>query len=92
VSGNHEVYPHVEVAVSRIIIHPEFNNASLANDIAVVHLAQNLTYGPNIQALCLPPLIPPPRRKIPFDNQICVVTGWGRRSAEGIGLLHFSYK
>ncbi|ODN00461.1 Serine protease 42 [Orchesella cincta] len=78
VSTNDEPDPYAEVTVEKIAIHPDFNNATLFNDIAVIKLSKPLNFSSNIRPVCLP------SNKNPLDRNAsrrqCVVTGWGRVS------------
>ncbi|CAL8100213.1 unnamed protein product [Orchesella dallaii] len=78
VSTNDEPDPYVEVTAAKITIHPNFDNATLFNDIAVVKLSTPLNFTSNIRPVCLP------RSRNPLDQnrsrRQCVVTGWGRVS------------
>ena len=39
----------------KIYVHPEFDNVTLHNDIAVIVLSEKLKVGPKINPVCLPP-------------------------------------
>ena len=71
VSTTAEPLPHEEFDVSDIQIHPDFNNATLVNDIALVRLVRRAKRRQNIDVVCVGG-----RRELAE----CVVTGWGRRS------------
>lgn len=73
VSTTAEPLPHEEFDVSDIQIHPDFNNATLVNDIALVRLVRRAKRRQNIDVVCVGG-----RRELAE----CVVTGWGRRSEE----------
>ena len=42
-------------SAKKIYIHPEFDNVTLHNDIAVIVLSEKLKVGPKINPVCLPP-------------------------------------
>ena len=39
----------------KVYVHPEFDNLTLHNDIAVIVLSEKLKVGPKINPVCLPP-------------------------------------
>lgn len=70
-----EPLKHEEFPVTRIVIHPEFDNATLVNDIALLELVRSARKKANIDAVCMP-------KKNDFlegSPARCYVTGWGRR-------------
>merc|ERR1711923_521795 len=67
-----EPYPHQDVRVESVQIHPEFNSRNLANDFAVMFLAENFVLDFNIDTVCLPE----PGQN--FDGSTCFATGWGK--------------
>jgi secreted trypsin-like serine protease len=67
-------------SVHDIVIHPDWNlndDDKYDADIAVVVLQDDVTFGPGIQSVCLPPAS--------FDevSGTGVVTGWGRTQSSG---------
>ncbi|XP_018323685.1 tryptase alpha/beta-1 [Agrilus planipennis] len=62
--------------VSRVSIHPQYNSASLRNDIAVLRLENCFTLGQSnyINTACLP------TQGQSFVGQNCLVSGWGETS------------
>ncbi|KAL4970115.1 serine protease [Aspergillus stella-maris] len=68
---------HVNVA--RIISHPEYDAATVANDIAVLRLAQSLEFGSTIA----PVQLPSSESDTPATGDRCSVTGWGATSEGG---------
>lgn len=78
VSTTSEPLPHVEFNISDIKIHPDFNNATLVNDIALLRLDQPARRKQNIDVVCVARPEELPREEL----TACVVTGWGRRSEE----------
>ena len=67
-----EPYPHQDRYVATVKMHPEFDNRSLANDFAVLFLAQEFKLDYHIDTVCLP------RPKEFFVGSQCHATGWGK--------------
>lgn len=67
-----ETLPHQDRSLSRIVIHPDFNNLTLFNDIALLKLDQPVLYANNVQPICLP------KPEDRFFGQNCIATGWGQ--------------
>lgn len=89
VQRDDEFYPFVERNIAEIIIHPEFQQTSLANDIALLKMDLSLmanTGNQDLNGQLAPqdnqfPHIAPaclPRPNENFDNQRCWVAGWGK--------------
>jgi hypothetical protein len=82
VTSTRELLRHEEYDVTEVVLYPEFDNATLAHDIALIHLRHPAKQRPNIDVVCLPKQ----GSKFPdtaTDTQThssCVITGWGRRS------------
>lgn len=72
-----EPLPHEDFAIHRITIHHSFRNTSLWNDIALIQLANPVSFKANIEPVCLPE---PDDR---FDGQSCTTTGWGQDAYKG---------
>ncbi|XP_045607556.1 chymotrypsin-like protease CTRL-1 [Procambarus clarkii] len=75
VSTTAEPLKHEEFPVTRVVIHPEFDNATLVNDIALLQLVRSARRKGNIDAVCMP-------KKNDFVEGVptrCYVTGWGRK-------------
>lgn len=68
-----ETYPHEDRQVIRMIIHPQFDNRTLANDIALLLLDRPFAMGKNLNTICLPPA-----NVFTAAGIRCVATGWGR--------------
>jgi len=71
-----EPLPHQEFNISDIRIHPNFNNATLVNDIALLRLERPAKRQQNIDVVCV-------ASEEQFDEtriSTCYVTGWGRRT------------
>ena len=82
VTSTRELLRHEEYDVADVVLYPEFNNTTLAHDIALIQLRHPAKQRPNIDVVCLPKQ----GSKFPdtaSDRQThssCVITGWGRRS------------
>lgn len=74
VSTTAEPLPHQEFNISDIQIHPQFNNATLVNDIALLKMSRPAKRRQNIDVVCVAGGEEGGR----MGN--CHVTGWGRRS------------
>ncbi|XP_046385971.1 phenoloxidase-activating factor 2-like [Ischnura elegans] len=77
-----EIYPHQEIEVSQVIIHPDYNNRNLFNDVALLILVEPVTPAKHIGFICLPQ-----RNYIPPPNTMCFASGWGKDSFAGMGKL-----
>ena len=71
-----EPLPHQEFNVSDIRIHPQFNNATLINDIALLKLERPAKRQQNIDVVCVASSEQVDEERI----SKCYVTGWGRRN------------
>lgn len=56
--------------VLRINLHPQYNETTITNDIAILRTLTSITYGPTVQPLALGGEFVPP-------FQIATITGWG---------------
>jgi secreted trypsin-like serine protease len=61
-------------SVSRIIIHPQYNNVTFKNDVAIIKLRNALTFSDRVSPVCLPP----PNSHSSLYGKNVVATGWGR--------------
>lgn len=69
-SPNRYIKGELRLNINRIIIHEDYYNGSLENDIALLRLATSVTFSNHIRPLCL--------SKMPIDNaKECVMAGWG---------------
>lgn len=75
VSVTTEQLPYEELDVSHIMVHPQFNNLSLANDIALLRFVRPARRRPHIDVACMPH----PGQVSETEGTRCVVTGWGRK-------------
>lgn len=78
IGSDDEIYSHQDRDVDSIVIHKGYSKPSLQNDIALLILAKPVELTENVNTICLPPL------NYKFDNQRCVVSGWGKNSENGI--------
>ncbi|XP_012523534.2 phenoloxidase-activating factor 2-like [Monomorium pharaonis] len=71
--GPTEPYPQVEISISRVTLHPQYNSQNLQNDIAVLKLssAAPTATSPSINTACLP------SGPVPAKTR-CWVSGWGK--------------
>lgn len=63
-------YNHVYA--SKIIIHPDYNEFYLYNDIALVRIKRNLTYTNNIAPIC----VPETTNVKEIENKTVYIAGW----------------
>ncbi|XP_058123689.1 phenoloxidase-activating enzyme-like [Anopheles coustani] len=70
-----ELFPHQEITVDEIIIHPGYSLSPIKNDIALLALKTRVLYQVHIQPICLP------QETDEFDGERCISNGWG--SVEG---------
>ena len=69
-----ELIPHEDYRVIKVVIHPEFMNQSLWNDLAILRLDRVVEMRQNINPVCLPSLADQ------FEGQMCTTTGWGKNA------------
>ncbi|XP_056641076.1 trypsin-3-like isoform X1 [Diorhabda sublineata] len=65
------------VRVMSIIIHEDYDSATIDSDIAIMKLSENLTYSEKIQ----PILLPEENVEVP-DGTLAITSGWGLTSEE----------
>nr|XP_051708491.1 polyserase-2 isoform X4 [Oryctolagus cuniculus] len=68
------------VPVQKIIIHKDFEAASLTHDLALLRLAYSVNFSSYIQPVCLPG-----KSLTVKAGMLCWVTGWGQLSENGGG-------
>lgn len=73
-----EFFPHQDRTVSDIVVHEEFDIVLKYNDVALLFLSEPLTIAENVNTVCLPP------KNHVFENNQCIVTGWGQDLYNGI--------
>ncbi|XP_055343234.1 proclotting enzyme-like isoform X2 [Paramacrobiotus metropolitanus] len=80
--GEHNIFTDEETEQlfrpTRVIIHPNFDEQTVENDIALLKIADNIKWGTNVLPACLPEKTDDPLLQ---SNQSlrCVVLGWGKR-------------
>lgn len=67
-----EILGDQDRAVTQIKMHPEYNRASLHNDIALLYLNEPFVLRDNVQTICLPP------QDYNFNFKRCFASGWGK--------------
>lgn len=67
-----EPLPHQDRSVQSIFVHREYYKPTLLNDIVILVLQTPFQLADNVNTICLPP------PKHSFDNERCLVTGWGK--------------
>ena len=67
-----EPYPHQDRYGADIQIHPEFNPKNLANDFALIFMAEEYNLDFHVDTVCLP------QPGDVFDYNTCFATGWGK--------------
>ncbi|XP_014317187.1 transmembrane protease serine 11D, partial [Myotis lucifugus] len=73
--GISTAFPVMRKAVNTILIHNNYNSATHENDIALVKLAEGVTFTKNIHTVCLPEAT---QNIVPGST--AYVTGWGSRA------------
>ena len=82
--GDHDltsIYPESYFEVEQIILHPEYDEPTINNDIAVLKLKNPLTFGDGIASVCLPFDVTVEQ----FIGQELHTIGWGKLSEGGFG-------
>lgn len=67
--------PTLNECSTQIVVHPNFDNRTLANDIALVKMGKAARRKTNIDIVC----VPSDQQLLP-RNKTCYVTGWGKMS------------
>ena len=67
-----EDYQHVDIDVSRVILHPQYTRSSLRNNIVLLILQKPVELAPNINTVCLP------SASDITDETNCLSSGWGK--------------
>jgi len=76
--GSEENHLHQDFGISEVIIHPNHNNASMFNDVALVQLDTPVKLQKHINTICIPH-----DKKTNYDSRLCVSTGWGKNGFGG---------
>lgn len=74
-SSQEEVYRHQDREVQSVRVHPQYDNVTLNNDIAVIRLSSEVGNTVHVSPVCVP------RQQENFRSQRCAVIGWGNRQA-----------
>ncbi|KAH8316416.1 hypothetical protein KR067_007565 [Drosophila pandora] len=82
-----EPYLHEARRIKEIIMHPEFHEQKLYNDIALLLLDEPVAMAPHIQPLCLPPTESPDLID-QLEESTCIATGWGSKDIDSEQLEH----
>ncbi|CAH1730927.1 unnamed protein product [Aphis gossypii] len=69
---------HQDRGVSKIVYHPNHNNGTMFNDVALVELESEIKLYPHINIIC----IPSNEKQLNYDPQSCISTGWGKNGFE----------
>ncbi|KFM61862.1 Serine proteinase stubble, partial [Stegodyphus mimosarum] len=73
VNRKDEIYPYIEEDVTALLIHPEFDEETLENDLALLRIRTPVDPKiPHISPVCLPSY------GQAFEGQRCWVSGWGK--------------
>ncbi|CAG5123549.1 unnamed protein product, partial [Candidula unifasciata] len=82
VAGKHyllSVEPQqISVKINKIIVHEDYNNITQDNDIALLELAEALTFSTYIQPICIPDTTKGVR-----VGKVCLLAGWGKTEGTG---------
>jgi secreted trypsin-like serine protease len=73
--GKHDlsINTQTNIPVSSFHIHPQYNNVTLQNDVAIIKLKSALTFSDRVSPVCLPP----PNSHSSLYGKNVVATGWG---------------
>lgn len=78
--NENESPPHKIYDIEQIKVHPDFNRATLQNDIALIRVGEQILFEPNIYPACLP------EGPLELDEGVSlVVAGWGPTTNGGAG-------
>ena len=69
--------PALRRKIRKVVLHPEFNEATLQNDIAVITMRRPVSVGPGSRTV---PVCLPPANFQPAVNSLATVTGFGTTS------------
>lgn len=71
-SSEVELYEHQSFQIADIIIHEEFRNDTLYNDLAILKLEYSVNFDRHVAPVCLP------KPEELFKSNSCFTTGWSR--------------
>lgn len=70
---NQKVVKPQTMKIDQIIVHPEYASSESGNDIALIHLKEQIEWTDLIRPICLPdPLL------LDADNEMATISGWGK--------------
>ena len=69
--------------VKQFSIHENYSSVTHENDIALITLAEDVTFNEYIRPICLP-------HYVPSVDLFCVATGWGRERGMDAGIVLIS--
>jgi len=81
VLGEHDINRNdgeQRISPSRWINHPDYNERTVNNDFAIIHLSRDVTFSNTISPVCLPM-----SRESNFDDKDAIITGWGTLFQDG---------
>lgn len=67
---------HQDIDINKIIIHTQYNEASLENDVALLRMSVGVEYTEFIRPICLPLDVSQYGKR--YEKQLAHITGWGR--------------
>lgn len=80
VSSTSETNLTISRNVAQIIVHANYNDSSVDNDIGLVKLSSPVVYSKQINPACLPLRFPTTQD---FNGKMATVTGWGTTAYQG---------
>ncbi|XP_063875329.1 inactive CLIP domain-containing serine protease A28-like isoform X1 [Scylla paramamosain] len=66
-----EPYPHQDIQVEKMVVHPKFFAPALLFDVALLFLKEEAVLAPHVNTLCLAEDLDT------VDSSACVINGWG---------------
>lgn len=67
-----DVKTEQELTVNKFIIHPDFDEKTLNNDIALIQVNEKINFNDYVQPICI---LPP--NEVNVEKDLCVAAGWG---------------
>ena len=71
-AGKVSKYSEDRIKIAQVILHPNYDDPSNRNDIAIVKLSEPLEFNESIQPMCLPS-----KEFEPKEGDLCYASGWG---------------
>ena len=79
VKFENEFLEYQDIRVRQVNIHPDYNNKTLANDLAILETETNFIYQDHISPVCLP------KPYESFDgSEDCISSGWGSGKVDDV--------